>query len=96
MLVRIDFAHLAFGVCGLERLGAYSNPANERSSRALERVGFRPEGTLRAWHRHSDVQLDVQVFGMLRAEWSDSPLAALPVTARARTVAASPSRSTPT
>jgi ribosomal-protein-alanine N-acetyltransferase len=74
-------AHLAFAVCGLERLGAYSNPDNERSSRALRRVGFRHEGTLRAWHRHGDRQLDVDIFGMLRGEWRDSPLATLPVTA---------------
>jgi ribosomal-protein-alanine N-acetyltransferase len=75
-------AHLAFAVCGLERLGAYSNPANARSARALERIGFTREGTLRGWHRHGDRQLDVQVFGLLAAEWAAAgPLAAVPVTA---------------
>src|SRR3954463_1900416 len=44
-------AHLAFEVCALERLGAYSNPANARSTRALEKIGFAHEGTLRGWHR---------------------------------------------
>jgi ribosomal-protein-alanine N-acetyltransferase len=67
-------AHLAFEVCGLERLGAYSNPDNERSARALQRVGFTHEGTLRHWHRHGDRQLDVHVFGMLRDEWRAGPL----------------------
>src|SRR5258705_1911556 len=32
--------HLAFVVCGLERVGAYSNPGNERSTRALAKIGF--------------------------------------------------------
>src|SRR3954468_13674930 len=67
-------AHLAFGVCGLERLGAYSNPDNTRSANALERVGFTREGTLRGWHRHGDRQLDVHIFGMLRADWEAGPL----------------------
>ena len=65
--------HLAFGVCGLERVGAYSNPENARSTRALERLGFRHEGVLRAWHRHGDVHHDVNVFGLLRSEWPAAP-----------------------
>lgn len=77
-------AHLAFEICGFERLGAYSNPDNARSSRALERVGFTREGTLRGWHRHGDRQLDVHVFGMLRADWADGPLRATRVTAIGR------------
>src|SRR5215212_5142051 len=43
---------LAFGVLGLERLGAYSNVDNIRSQRALERTGFLREGVLRGYHRH--------------------------------------------
>jgi ribosomal-protein-alanine N-acetyltransferase len=65
--------HLAFVVCGLERVGAYSNPENERSTRALERIGFRHEGVLRAWHRHGEVERDVNVFGLLREEWPGAP-----------------------
>ena len=67
-------AHAAFALCGLERLGAYSNPANARSTRALEAVGFTREGTLRAWHRHDGRPLDVHVFGVLRDEWATGPL----------------------
>jgi ribosomal-protein-alanine N-acetyltransferase len=65
--------HLAFSVCGLERVGAYSNPDNARSTRALERLGFRHEGVLRAWHRHGDVHHDVNVFGLLRSGWPGAP-----------------------
>jgi RimJ/RimL family protein N-acetyltransferase len=67
-------AHAAFGICGMARVGAYSNPDNARSANALERVGFTREGTLRGWHRHGDRQLDVHVFGLLRGDWETGPL----------------------
>jgi RimJ/RimL family protein N-acetyltransferase len=72
-------AHLAFAVLGHHRLGSYSNPENERSTRALLGVGFRHEGVLHDWHRHGERWLDVNVFGMLRDEWAAGPLAAIPV-----------------
>ncbi len=72
-------AHLAFAVCGLGRVGAYSNPANERSTAALERLGFVREGTLRQWHRHGGEPRDVHVFGLLREEWEGSPPARVAV-----------------
>ena len=65
--------HLAFEVCGLERVGAYSALDNPRSTRALEKLGFRHEGVLRAWHRHGDTPHDVNVFGLLRGEWPGAP-----------------------
>jgi len=72
-------AHLAFVLLGMHRLGSYSNPANERSTRALLGVGFRHEGVLRHWHRHGQAWLDVNVFGMLRPEWEAGGLARVPV-----------------
>lgn len=66
--------HLAFEVCGLERVGAYTNVDNGRSARALEGVGFRREGTLRRWHRHHGRALDVHLYGMLREEWERAAL----------------------
>lgn len=65
--------HLAFAICGLERVGAYSNPDNARSTRALERLGFRHEGVLRAWHRHGETHHDVNIFGLLRHDWPGAP-----------------------
>ena len=67
-------AHLAFAVCGMERISAYANPDNGRSVRALEKVGFVREGTLRRWHRHDGRQLDVDIVGMLRDEWEQGAL----------------------
>ncbi len=72
-------AYLAFELLGLARLGAYANPANGRSVRALEKVGFQQEGLLRGWHRHAGAQLDVHVYGMLRDDWENGPLSATPV-----------------
>ena len=70
-------ARLAFGVLGMHRLGAYSNTANTVSTKALLAVGFRHEGVLRDWHRHGERHHDVNVFGLLRGEWEDGPLAAV-------------------
>ena len=70
---KVLILHLAFAVCGLERVGAYSNPDNARSTRALEKLGFRHEGVLRAWHRHGDTHHDVNVFGLLAADWPGTP-----------------------
>lgn len=69
-------AHLAFVLLGQNRLGSYSNPHNERSTRALQGVGFVHEGVLRQWHRHGEQYLDVNVFGMLRQEWEQGTLRA--------------------
>ena len=72
-------ARLAFDACGLERIGAYASTGNPRSQRALEKLGFVHEGTLRAFHRHGDRVHDVHVYGLLRSEWPATPLAAVPV-----------------
>ena len=72
-------AHLVFGVLGMHRLGAYSNTANVQSTKALLAIGFRHEGVLRDWHRHGDKYFDVNVFGMLRAEWEAGELSSVPV-----------------
>ncbi|MDA0173012.1 GNAT family N-acetyltransferase [Solirubrobacter taibaiensis] len=72
-------AALAFQRLGVERLTAWANTRNGRSQRALERVGFRREGVLHAWHRHGDEMHDVVVFALVRAAWERSPLAEVPV-----------------
>ena len=73
---------LAFRRLGMERLTAWANTRNGRSQVALERVGFRREGTLAGWHRHGDRVHDVVVFGLVRAAWERSALAQVPVTIR--------------
>ena len=70
---------LAFGVLGLQRLTAYANVANGRSQAALERLGFRREGELAAFHRHGDRSHDVVIYGLLRTAWERSALARIPV-----------------
>lgn len=74
--------HLAFAVCGLERLSAYADTRHERSQAALEKIGFTREGILRGWHRHGDEQKDVAFYGLLRAEWEASPLRDVPCEVR--------------
>ena len=72
-------AHLAFVVLGLERLGAYADLDNPRSQRALERIGFVREGTLRRWHRHGEHVHDVVTYSWLRDEYERSALAQIPI-----------------
>jgi ribosomal-protein-alanine N-acetyltransferase len=67
-------AALAFERLGMDRLTAWANTRNGRSQVALERVGFKREGVLRAFHRHGDVLHDVVVFGMTRSGWLKSDL----------------------
>ena len=59
----------AFGPLGLRRLEADIDPRNERSGKALERLGFRPEGLLRErWSVAGEVS-DSALFGLLAREW---------------------------
>jgi ribosomal-protein-alanine N-acetyltransferase len=71
-------AALAFRRLGLERLTALASTRNGRSQAALERLGFRREGVLAAYHRHADGPHDVVVFGLVRAAWERSVLHAVP------------------
>jgi [ribosomal protein S5]-alanine N-acetyltransferase len=72
-------ARVAFDACGMERLGAYASTENPRSRRALEKLGWVHEGTLREFHRFGGRAHDVDVLALLRAQWERSPLAAVPV-----------------
>ena len=71
-------ARIAFDACGMRRLGSYASTGNARSRRALEKLGFVHEGTLREYHRHGDAAHDVDTFSLLRAEFLAGPLAAVP------------------
>jgi ribosomal-protein-alanine N-acetyltransferase len=73
-------ARLAFDALRMERLGAWADVRNPRSQRALERLGFVREGTLRAFHRHGDERRDVVAYSLLREEWQQSQLAAVDAT----------------
>lgn len=73
-------ARIAFDACGLDRLGSYAHVGNPRSRRALEKLGFVHEGTLRRYHRHGDAAHDVDAFSLLRGEFARSPLAGVPAT----------------
>jgi [ribosomal protein S5]-alanine N-acetyltransferase len=73
---------LAFRELRLERLTALASTRNGRSQSALERLGFRREGVLTAWHRHGDRVHDLVVYALLRGTYERSPLARVPVEIR--------------
>ena len=70
---------LGFRTLGLQRISAYAHPDNERSLKALERLGFTQEGTLVAWHLHQGERRDVRILRLLIEDWDASRLATLPI-----------------
>jgi ribosomal-protein-alanine N-acetyltransferase len=64
---------VGFTALGLQRISAYAHPDNARSVRALERLGFVPEGVLVAWHLHGGQRRDVAILRLLREDWETSP-----------------------
>lgn len=70
---------VGFKRIGLNRISAYSHIRNGRSSQALDRIGFRPEGVLNAWHYHRGEPQDVQMHCMLRDVYLRTELASMPV-----------------
>ena len=66
---------LAFRGLGLERVTAWCGDDNQRSQKALERLGFVHEGVLRRWHVHRGEPKDVISYSMLNDEWEAGELA---------------------
>ncbi|MGH7742266.1 MAG: GNAT family N-acetyltransferase [Candidatus Eiseniibacteriota bacterium] len=62
---------LAFGTLGLRRLEADTHPRNLASIKALERLGFIREGTMRERWQVGDEISDTAFFGLLASEWRD-------------------------
>ncbi|UHD47360.1 GNAT family N-acetyltransferase [Aureimonas altamirensis] len=62
----------AFDVEGLHRLEAACLPSNERSSRLLERAGFRQEGYLRKYLKIAGEWEDHNLYSLLAEDWSRS------------------------
>jgi [ribosomal protein S5]-alanine N-acetyltransferase len=59
----------AFGPLDCNRLEADIDPANVRSARILERLGFVREGRLRERWIVAGVKSDSDVYGLLREDW---------------------------
>ncbi|MEP7301734.1 MAG: GNAT family protein [Caldimonas sp.] len=66
----------AFGRMGLRRLEAEVDVRNRPSRRLLERLGFTREGLLRQrWVAKGEAK-DVEMYGLLRDEWTPRPVGA--------------------
>ncbi|HEX8647454.1 MAG TPA: GNAT family N-acetyltransferase [Thermoleophilaceae bacterium] len=73
LVLSLGFRHL-----GLHRVTALASPENRRSLRALERIGFWTEGTLRDFHLHEEGPRDVAILRMLRDRFESGDLAKVP------------------
>jgi ribosomal-protein-alanine N-acetyltransferase len=69
---------LAFRHLGLHRVSALASPENERSLRALAKIGFASEGVLADWHLHGERFRDCAVLRLLESDYERSELAAVP------------------
>jgi RimJ/RimL family protein N-acetyltransferase len=68
--VRLLVDHL-YGSTAVERVGATCDVENLASSRLVEGLGFRREGTLRSALFHHGRWHDVHVYGITREEWTE-------------------------
>ncbi len=62
----------AFDEMGLRRIEAHADARNVASDRLLRRIGFTHEGLLRQRTLLKGETTDSNVYGLLRAEWSES------------------------
>lgn len=62
---------LAFEEYGLQRVEIRTDPANTRSRRVPERLGFTKEGTLRRVRGTEGRRIDHVVYGLLVEEWRE-------------------------
>lgn len=61
-----------FKALDLNRIEATTNPANKRSARVLEKLGFVREGTLRDYRLQRGAFRDCWIWGLVKREWRDA------------------------
>lgn len=61
-----------FNGCALQRIYAHHMSRNPASGRVMQKLGMKHEGTLRQHYVKWGVLEDVEIYGILREEWSGS------------------------
>jgi ribosomal-protein-serine acetyltransferase len=64
------FLHYLFDHVGLNKIELHYSPANSRSAKVAERLGFRLEGILRQSFSRNGIIEDLVITGMLKSEWA--------------------------
>ena len=67
------FMQFLFEKAGLNKVEIHFSPANKRSAKVAERLGFKIEGVLRQTALRNGMPDDVVVTGMLKSEWVKVP-----------------------
>ena len=65
-----EFIAFLFEKAGLNKVEIHFSPANKRSAKVAERLGFRIEGVLRQSTLRNGLPDDVVVTGLLKSEWA--------------------------
>jgi ribosomal-protein-serine acetyltransferase len=70
----ITFVDYLFNKTGLNKIEIHYVPANTRSARVAERLGFRIEGIIRQSCSRNGVIEDIIITGLLKSEWDMATL----------------------
>jgi ribosomal-protein-serine acetyltransferase len=63
------FVPYLFDKIGLNKIEIHFMPANKRSAKVAERLGFKTEGIIRQSIIHNGMPQDVVIAGLLKSEW---------------------------
>jgi len=66
--------NLAFRNMDMNRVQIRCGVGNDKSSAIPRRLGFTFEGIERAGERHNHVYIDLEVYSLLKREWTESLL----------------------
>lgn len=58
-----------FNTLGLNRIEGFVHNDNSKCKKALEKINFTYEGTMREWEYKKDKKIDVDIYSILKNEW---------------------------
>ena len=66
----VKFITFLFDKLGLNKIEIHFMPANKRSGKVAQQLGFKPEGIIRQSIIRNGLPQDVAIMGLLKSEWT--------------------------